>query len=1648
MTMLRSLFCVFFLLTTTLVCCQNPGPQPLDSFRQEINLETLLPSIAIPVFHKNGRGLNVEFTLRNNGANWYVPVGGNGTWHMDAGADSLAGWVLDAYALKGRFTNTGVSVVCNYPKHITEYKDWTYIDPSGTGHSNHSRAITTFAPNTCGYGTSESATADDGSGYYLSVVNTSQATAISPDGTTLSAGPLNTTYLTDRNGNRITYTYDGPSQVYTVTDTMGMPALKVYSDYWNTAHPIPSSSTYTWTSASNTSVTATLNFSPNVVRTNFQCSGILEFIGDPQYPQYFPSSLVLPDGSQYTFTYEGTPGFSGYTTGRLASVTLPTGGQITYDYSGQPNDDKSCSAPLTNSGPLLGLKRTTPDGTTTYTSALVNYTSGHNIQLKTTVLDPQNNQTVIYFSRENSPLTRQLRTHETERLVYSGTTTLLSTEITCYNGTPLPCTSASNTQDITEPVTQIASQTVYPNGQTSETDTYFDIYGFLPMTKNEYDFKAGVKGALLRTSLTTYGSYNSSTCTQLANLITSFPCTEIVQDGTGAQISQTRHSYDETGVVAHAAPTPQQIPIVGSRGNETTTSKWTSAATYLGNTSTFYDTGNTNVLTQSNGSTLTAGYPDATSTCGNSFVASVNRSLNLVSYSSYNCASGVFTSHTDENGRVSSVDLTVNGADPFSRSKGTVDGLGNETFYTYQSPLVAWSALTFNSNSSIVEQLNTLDSLGRLLNSQTLQAPGSSTFDTVSYTYDAAGRLFSTSMPCVAVQGATCPLTPGKAQTYDALGRPLVTTDGDGGTTTYTYTGNDVLVVQGPAPAGENAKQRQYEYDGLKRLASVCEITSAPGSGTCGQNNAKTGFWTRYKYDALGRLIGVCQNTTQPLATDCVQAPSSGQQTRTYSYDGLSRLTSETNPESQKVTYQYDTLPSGVCGAGTEAGVLTQKTMADGSYNCYLYDSLHRLTDVGYSATTGHCKRFRFDNSQGVLGSIPTGITVSNSMGRMAEAETDICTGWPSQASIITDEWFSYDADGRLTDVYEMTPNSGGYYHTMVAYWANGTVNTLSGIPGLSAWAFAPDGEGRLSSATYGTTKWVASTAYYPSNSQTTVSFGNGDKDVYGFDGKTGRMNSFTFTVGSTPQSLTGTPNWNANGTLGSLAITDPFNSVNTQTCSYTYDDLGRLAGKNSNGYSIDCGSGWQQLITLDAFGNITKSGTSSFAASYVNPSTGITNNQEQTVASCVPTYDANGNLTKDCSFLYTYSWDVYGNPVNLGGVGLTYDALDRKVEIATGSSHIQVLYSPIGSVGLMNGQIASKIRVPLPGGSTAVLVGVNGGTKQTLHSDWLGSSRLATTYGNRAVVYDTAYAPFGENYGVQGSSTYDLDFTGQFQDTLNGLDDFLYREYSPVQGRWISPDPAGLAAVDWHNPQGWNRYAYVGNNPLASTDPLGLCAMSGRLNPRCRDFVVDGFEGGSDSIAQGMLSAGAAFGCSNCDTNPHPDSNGKAWDFFKASGDGSAGFVPWSLPGASAGDIANALGLVKGAATHLGQLVDPTSLVGRGAAAYALLLKMGVAASDIMIYQNDGGDFAAVLSSQGFETLMGSHMQSHPGDVFLHFPYTNGARDFRPNDSLHAVWMDSRITDYVGGTGTYMQFHTDADNPSSGDRLGHLMCVFFGAGC
>lgn len=155
------------------------------------------------------------------------------------------------------------------------------------------------------------------------------------------------------------------------------------------------------------------------------------------------------------------------------------------------------------------------------------------------------------------------------------------------------------------------------------------------------------------------------------------------------------------------------------------------------------------------------------------------------------------------------------------------------------------------------------------------------------------------------------------------------------------------------------------------------------------------------------------------------------------------------------------------------------------------------------------------------------------------------------------------------------------------------------------------------------------------------------------------------------------------------------------------------------------------------------------------------------------------------------------------------------------------MVYSPMGQVfAAMQGQNVGVVYVPLPGGATAAYNAP--GLSYYFHADWLGSLRLMSDTGRNAAPI-MAYAPFGEGYA--GGTPMDVEFTaGGYSFTVidpenqtGSLQDFMFRRYNPVQGRWISPDPAGLAAVNPLNPQSWNRYAYVLNSPLNAIDPSGL---------------------------------------------------------------------------------------------------------------------------------------------------------------------------------------------------------------------------------
>ncbi len=68
--------------------------------------------------------------------------------------------------------------------------------------------------------------------------------------------------------------------------------------------------------------------------------------------------------------------------------------------------------------------------------------------------------------------------------------------------------------------------------------------------------------------------------------------------------------------------------------------------------------------------------------------------------------------------------------------------------------------------------------------------------------------------------------------------------------------------------------------------------------------------------------------------------------------------------------------------------------------------------------------------------------------------------------------------------------------------------------------------------------------------------------------------------------------------------------------------------------------------------------------------------------------------------------------------------------------------------------------------------------------------------------------------------------FTGKERNTETGLDYFMARYFSSAQGRFTSPDPL-LASARLTDPQTWNRYAYVKNDPVNMIDPDGQDSIS-----------------------------------------------------------------------------------------------------------------------------------------------------------------------------------------------------------------------------
>jgi RHS repeat-associated protein len=204
-------------------------------------------------------------------------------------------------------------------------------------------------------------------------------------------------------------------------------------------------------------------------------------------------------------------------------------------------------------------------------------------------------------------------------------------------------------------------------------------------------------------------------------------------------------------------------------------------------------------------------------------------------------------------------------------------------------------------------------------------------------------------------------------------------------------------------------------------------------------------------------------------------------------------------------------------------------------------------------------------------------------------------------------------------------------------------------------------------------------------------------------------------------------------------------------------------------------------------------------------------------------------------------AYDAAGNLQNHPYIGqMTYDGENRLLTFTSGGTTAAYDYDGEGQRvrKIVTGTNAgTTVYVNDAGGQLTAEIAQAGDDPDTgtryLTADHLGSTR-AVTDGSGNLVDRLDYFPFGQTIpggqsygnrnllaGYGSASGVTLEFTGKERDAESGLDYFGARYFSGAQGRWTSPDRP-FADQDITNPQSWNLYTYVRNNPLANIDRSG----------------------------------------------------------------------------------------------------------------------------------------------------------------------------------------------------------------------------------
>lgn len=1256
-----------------------------------------------------------------------------------------------------------------------------------------------------------------------STVITPSGYLILRDGTRYRIDAGKVTWMRDRNGNKLTFTYIGP-KVSSITDSLNRQVNIAYSVADVAPYGTCDQITFKGFGGAQRMIRVSKTSLANALRTTQSGDSTTTWT----FKQLFPdldgsatshhnptvvSSLWLPDGQRrYRFYYN--------VYSELARVELPTGGAIEYDFANTTN-------------PYDGIYRrvierrvyadgVSLEGKTTYSNEISSPVTVDSRDATGTLLarskhyfhgSPVNS--LDQFPTEYSEY-REGREYRTEAFASNGTTLLRQTTSTWQQRalvswwTGNPDLAPPNDPRISEVVTTLADT----NQVSKQTFGYDDSVPFNNRNNvKEYDFGSGAPGALLRETRTTYLTSSSYTGTTVH--IRNLPTQVSIFDGGGTERARTTYEYDNYILDGsdclhsfHCSLEPR-LNISGfdslfstsyaTRGNVTGSTRYLlSSGAVTGSVSAYshYDVAG-NVIrtldprsTSSNYIVTTIEYNDRfgspdtearsntvpTELSGFSsfaFPTKVTNALGHTAYTQFDYYLGRPVNGEDANGIVAAgyFNDVLDRPTQVRRAAGTA--VTNQSTFSYDDAnrvITTTSDLNANNDNLLVSKA-LYDGLGRTMESR--QYEGGTNYIASQQQYDALGRVNKTSNPFRPWHSETAVWT---TTVFDALGRVVSVTTPDSAVVSSSYSGNSTTVTD------QAGKTRKSVSDALGRLITIYEDPSG------------VNYQTSYTYDVLDNLTGVTQ----------------GVQTRTFVYDSLKRLTSATNPESGTVSYTYDN--NGNMLTRVDARPVTT-TMA--------YDVLNRPTSRSYNDTPQTPTVNYFYDAQSLPGGAPS-FDRGYSTGRLVA----MTYGGGSEGT-----YRGSDQMGHVVRQYQRTDSVN--YLVEATYYANGSIDdcVYPSVPGAGdrrVVSYTNDDAGRLSSLNSSATSYaaaasVSSIGYASHNGLKSEIYGNGLIHAVSYNNRL-QPNEIKLGTGGAPTSVVGlTYNYGTTSNNGNILSLSYSGGGLSYTQSFGYDALNRLTtSQETNG-----GTSWSQTNGYDRYGNRWVDFGGGNQSLYFNAGTNRITGLS---------YDGAGNLLHDGSHAYTFNGDNMIRTVDSQSA-YVYNGEGRRVRKLLGEN-VRFVYGIGGELIAEFDGVSGALRKEYIYGASGLAATIEPNSNGTRYStpDHLGSPRVLTN-SSAGVVSRHDYMPFGEELGSgvggrtvgMGFSVLDgvrQKFTSYERDSESGLDFAEARFYSSNQGRFTSVDPLMASAVT-ANPQTFNRYSYVGNSPLTQIDPTGMFSIS-----------------------------------------------------------------------------------------------------------------------------------------------------------------------------------------------------------------------------